>query len=293
MNIQEALRVASQKLISHSHSPLLDAEILLSFCLKKNQIYLLTHYEEKITSTQQKKYFNLIKKRINNFPVAYLTNEKWFFGKKFFVNKNVLVPRPETEIMVEKIIEKISNSSCKNIILIDLGTGSGCIPISVNKNLLSKKIQTLAIDISASALLVAKKNIKLHKLSKKIQLLKGNLLTPLIRENKYKKQINRSESLIIISANLPYLTPEQVKKSKSIQKEPRQALVAGTDGLKYYRLLFEQISQHFNNKNVITFCEIDPSQKNKIKQLIKNKLPNSQISLEKDYKSHHRLVIIS
>jgi release factor glutamine methyltransferase len=230
----------------------LDALILLEYILKKDRSWILAHDEEIINKKDLLAYNKLITKRANLWPVAYLTGEKYFYGYKFLVNKNVLIPRPESELIIETILPLLN----KKTVLIDLGTGSGCLIISLllqNKNLK----QAIAIDISSLALKVAKQNARNYGLSKKITFIKSDLL----KNINFKKLDNNN---IIIMANLPYLKPSEMKEP-SIKHEPKQALVAGTDGLKYYRELASQLKNIC--QKTILICEINPGQKNGFKKI--------------------------
>jgi len=225
-----------------------ETEILTAFLLKKEREFLLTHLDAKISPAVYKNFKILEKKRLAGWSIAVLIGSKEFYGLKFKVNQNVLVPRPETEFMVEEILNIILSINKKNYqapMVVDVGTGSGAVAVAV-ANQLKKNSQKIynrtlfrATDISQPALCVAKKNSILHKQTRKIKFLHGNLLEPLINRQDFKALINNS---LIIAANLPYLTPNQVSKAPSIKKEPRLALVAGRDGLKYYRELFKQIA---------------------------------------------------
>jgi release factor glutamine methyltransferase len=299
--LEEAIKKLSNKKILSAH---LDAEILLSYVLKKPREFILAHPEKKLTKSQVARCALCVMRRIKGEPIAYITGHKEFYGLDFFVNKNVLIPRPETELMVDEALKilKAKDTRCLighrvSRIIIDVGTGSGCIIITLAKNLNSKfKIQNskfFATDISKPALAIARKNAKLHQVDKQIKFLHGNLLEPIIK--KIKSLEIRNYNLVIL-ANLPYLTPAQIKNSPSIKYEPKLALSAGKDGLKYYRRLFKQI------KNVPCFmfhvscfmlCEIDPSQTTKIKQLIKKEFPRAKIQIKKDLRGLNRLVICS
>lgn len=283
--IVQALKLGRQKLIAQSTSADLDVEVLLMFVLKKEKSFLFTYPEKKLTGLQTKKFTALIKKRAQNWPVAYLTEEKNFYNLKLKVNKHVLIPRPDSELLVEKVIKQIKLKSKKtNLLLIDLGTGSGCLPIAVNKNILPLKIPTLATDISAAALKLAKKNARRYKL--KIKFLRGNLLNPL-----QKIIAKNSSAFFLIMANLPYLTTKQLTE-KTIQKEPRRALYGGSDGLFFYQKMLEQIKKN-QIKNGMLFLEIDPAQKNKITSLIKKILPQAKVESKKDLANLIRLVIVT
>lgn len=267
----------------------LDADLLLSFTLKKTREYFMIHEDGIVSDAARKKFNKLVKKRKTGWPLAYITGHKEFFGLDFLVNKHTLIPRPDTEILVEEVIKTIDNKQLTNnkLALIDVGTGTNCIPIAIIKASKHKSIKTFAIDISPSALAVAKKNAKKHKV--KIKLIHGNLLKPLKHQNiKTFKQI-------IITANLPYLTKEQYQSEKSIQHEPKSALVAKKEGLALYEKLLHQIKLIPSPYNLVptTYFEIDPSQSEKITALINKILPNSKIEIKKDLAGRNRVVIIT
>ncbi len=226
-----------------------------------------------------------------------LRGHKEFCGLDFLVTKDTLIPRPDTELMVETVLEKIKTLP-DNVLLIDVGTGTGCIPISIikaleHKNLPTNRasIKTIGTDISGPALRVANKNAKNHTAA--IDFLQGNLLEPIFSNISTKQYINET---IIITANLPYLTNEQYQQEKSIWREPKGALVAAENGLAFYRALFEQITcrllPRYKNK-LSLYCEIDPSQSTAITTLIKKYLPLASTEIRKDLGGHDRLVCIN
>ena len=307
MTISQHFAEATNKLKAKTKNPYLEAEILLSYVFKKPREYLLAHPEKKLTKIQITNYKLLITKRLKGVPTAYLAGYKHFHGLKFLVNKHVLIPRPETEMMVDEALYVTHN--VKRVTIIDIGTGSGCIIITL-ANLLNVKskifppeadspraenLKFYATDISKPALAVARKNAKLHKVDKKIKFLQGTLLEPII---KYKNKLKIVNCKLIICANLPYLTPTQIKKSSSIRYEPKLALGAGKDGLEYYLELFTQIKKetkslrHRDLVSMLILCEIDPSQKSKIKQIIKKELPKARVQIKKDLRDLDRLAII-
>ncbi|MFH1427124.1 MAG: peptide chain release factor N(5)-glutamine methyltransferase [Patescibacteria group bacterium] len=292
MTIEEILSDSINKLMQNNKkSPHLEAEILLSHIIKKPREYILAHSEKLLTKPQHTHYTKCISRRLKGEPIAYIMGQKQFYGYDFIVNKNVLIPRPETELMVDEALNLITHNS-QPITLIDVGTGSGCIIISLLKKSkaqnLKSKIQFYAIDISKPALSIAYKNARLHKVSNKIKIFHGNLLVPVMKNSLF--TIHRSQFIIL--ANLPYLTPKQTKQSPTIKFEPKLALSAGKDGLKYFRILFKQIKimQKIFSASGYVLCEIDPSQKPKIIKLIKNILPKAIIKIKKDLKGHDRLI---
>lgn len=289
MNIREILKQAANKLNSAKiKNPYFEAEILLSHNIKKPREFLLAHGENKLTKIQQAKYKNLINKRVKGWPVAYLLGYKEFHGFKFTVDKNVLVPRPETELLVDEAIKLVSPDST----IIDVGTGSGCIIITlirIIENLKLKIKKFVALDISEKALSVAKKNAKNNKI-KSIRFLKGNLLEPILN-NKIKS------SKLLILANLPYgwkvWKNNCSMETKSLQFEPQKALFAGQNGLALYKKLFKQISElstHNNSGNLL--CEFDPRQTAALKKMLKAELPQAKFTIKKDLAGLNRLIII-
>lgn len=274
----------------------LDIELILAHVLKKSREYIFAHPEYKLSNLQIKNYELAIKERLNGVPLAYITGEKEFYGFKFFVNQNVLIPRPETELMVDEAIEHIAHNM-EHVTIVDVGTGSGCIIIAMFKQLLLNyklkitNYEFVAIDNSRGALNMAKKNAKLNGVPKNIEFIHGDLLEPLIKNSKLSRVLGIKNSKMLILANLPYLTPQQIKSSPTIKFEPKTALAAGPDGLKYYRKLFQQLKVLCAMCYVL--CEIDPSQTANMKKLIKIELPGWKWAIKKDLKGHNRVVVLS
>lgn len=290
-------------IIKTTKIPRLETEILSAFLLKKNREFLLTHPEIKITPAVFKKYQELSKKYLAGWSIASLTKKKDFYGREFIVNEHVLIPRPETELLVDNMLDKLIDYSEKQPpFIIDIGTGSGVIIISLALEIAKKNKKVLdraefrGVDISGSALKIAFKNAIYYKQSKRLKFLRGNLLEPLVTEKDLPYLLN---SHLFIAANLPYLTPKQIASSPSIRKEPRLALVAGRDGLKYYRQLFGQIQTLFKDRDasgkrmITVFCEIDHVQVKGITSLAKEKFVHPEIIIKKDLAGLNRLVIIT
>ncbi|MBL7058340.1 peptide chain release factor N(5)-glutamine methyltransferase [Patescibacteria group bacterium] len=279
-------------------SPNLEAELLLSFALKKTREYLFSNLNKTINNSQVIKFNVYIQERLLSKPMAYIIGHKEFYGLDFNVNKNTLIPRPETELIIDELKhildERLINNN-KPIIVIDIGTGSGCIITTITKLFKkNKNIRFIASDISSNALQVAMKNAKKHNTDKQIDFLEGNLLEPII--NNHRLDLICSDLFII--SNLPYLTPTQVKNSPTIQHEPKTALISGSDGLKHYKELFTQLKSLLDkdlkqsNNQIIIMCEIDPSQSNTIQSLISRKIPSAKFRIKKDLARQDRLAII-
>ena len=235
------------------YNPELDLRILLNHSSKiKKQIFLNNLNINDIDID----YFNsLLQKRLNYEPISKIIKKKNFWKYDFFVNSNVLDPRPETELIIEEVLRNIKDRK-KQYKILDIGTGSGCLAICLAKELTNSKIT--AIDISKTAINVAKKNIKLKKLEHQIDL-------RLIDINKIKDKYD------IIVSNPPYLTEcEYEKAQKEIKNfEPKVALVGGADGLQIYRILSKKIDYILANNSYFV-CEIGKGQLDSIKDIFQN-----------------------
>ncbi|RJR31696.1 peptide chain release factor N(5)-glutamine methyltransferase [Candidatus Parcubacteria bacterium] len=265
-------------------SPDLDAEVLLAFVLKKPKEYLYIYPEKNLTARQLADLNIFIKRRAEGEPVAYIRGKKEFFGLDFYVDKRVLIPRPETEILVEEVIniagDKLSAISNKSLTICDIGTGSGCIAISLAKHLPQAKI--LAVDVSKAALAVTRKNAKIHQV--KIGFFMSNLLTNLL-----------NKKIDIIVANLPYgwkkWKNNTSQETIGLKYEPKNSLFTKEGGLYLYRILFEQLEKIEERPKYLTI-EIDPGQTMAAKNLLKKIFPYSKISLKKDLAGNDRVLII-
>jgi len=302
MNIKEVLIKAQKQFKKNKISSAgLDAEILLlkilndkqktinkerSFFekIKINRTWIYAHPEYKLSKSQQKRFESFIQRRLRGEPIAYIVSRKEFFGLNFYIDKRVMIPRPETEIIVENIIKKINIfNNYHHFNILDVGTGSGCISIALAKNICNVKIY--AIDISKKAIAVAKINAKKHKVSSRIKFLRGNLFEPI-----QKIKINKQEPTIII-ANLPYLKIKDVKKNIGLTYEPTTALDGGKDGLKQIKRFIIQLKEI--NFNIFEcWLEINPKQTVKLRRFIKENLDGVKIKIIKDLSKQDRFLKI-
>ncbi|MDD5731743.1 MAG: peptide chain release factor N(5)-glutamine methyltransferase [Patescibacteria group bacterium] len=280
----------------------LDAEILLGFVLGFNREKMLSNPNLQLTTYNLTRFKKLIAKRKKHYPIAYLTGSKEFYGIDFMVNKNVLVPRPETELLVESVIDfcrggvtppKKGRGNRAPTIL-ELGTGSGCIALTLAKYLPNIKI--IAADISEKALRVARKN----------RIIVGNRHACSLQNARFKKsdllQNIRFKPDIIV-ANLPYLDNDmrnllKSSDSKALKYEPQIALKGGRDGLDLYRKMFQQIKAKWYQKGLINqtptviFIEIGENQAKSLKKYIQDLFPEAQIEIKKDLANRDRVAII-
>lgn len=279
-------------IINQSPLAIQESRLLLYHLSGSTLESLLSHPETTLKLAVYQKYKKLEKKRLSGWPLAYLTGHKDFYSRRFLVTPAVLIPRPETEMIVDLVIETLKNKPYDQII--DIGTGSGAIIISLVSEIkrhlpaIFKKIKFSASDISTAALKIAKANANLNKVSPQVTFKHGHLLKPFLSG----LQKNNYQSLLI-TANLPYLTPQQIAASPTIQKEPRLALDGGTDGLDLYRQLFKQIAELKQATPLTMILEIDPSQSRKIISLARALISGSSSQIILDLAGKKRFVLIS
>jgi|SRR3989344_6982478 len=250
-----------------------EIELLLADVLKKPREFLFMHPEFILTSKHLNILSKYIKRRKQGEPIAYILGYKDFMGLRFKVNKDVLIPRPETEWLVEKIVqsEKLKVKSGR-IRILDLGTGSGCIIISLAKLLSTKHLALstsfYASDISKKALAIAKANAKENGV--KIQFIHSDILQ------------NIRISFDVIVANLPYVSRKDYRLLiKDLRYEPKGALVDPVRDFDIYKRFFEQVPAHLNPGGVI-LLEIDPKSKPVLSKYAKRYLPASRFAFYRD-----------
>jgi release factor glutamine methyltransferase len=263
----------------------LDLELLIAHTLEKPREFVLAHPEYKLPTTDNRRLTTLIKRRIEHEPLAYIVRRKEFFGLDFEVNKNTLIPRPETELLVELALQE-SRIKNQESIIVDIGTGSGCIIVSIatqleNKELGIENYNLYGTDISNDALKIAKQNAKKHSVDKKIKFIQGDLLNPIIKNSK----LEIENSKIIIVANLPYLSKEIYSETSNDVKnfEPKSALYSPEQGLAHYKKLFKQI-KNFSviGCQLLVIFEISPEQKPLLEKIIPKYLSGAKIKFIKD-----------
>ena len=289
MIIQTALlrAVTTLQQSGSSTSVHLDAEVLLSFVTSKPKGYLLSHPERKLTASQQKKFSTLITKRKRGVPIAYLTGQQEFYKLNFFVTKDTLIPRPETETLIEQTISQAreiinQQTKKKTIIIADIGTGSGCIAVTLAKYLPQTKV--IATDIFAKAITTAKKNAQQHEVQKKVTFILGDLLQPWLKRKGKKTPLKPD----IIVANLPYLTKIELQ---NVPHEPREALYGGKMGLELIeKLLFQSTTITPNTFAIL--LEIGPGQIEALKYIVETKMPDKKLAFVKDLADRDRVAII-
>lgn len=272
MNIKEILEQARLKLKQNNiEDEAIICKQLLSYVLNKNKQYLIINMDKEVPKEQYHTFNKYINKIIDGYPLQYITHNQEFMGINFYVDENVLIPQPDTEILVEKTIE-IAKTIEKPIIL-DMCTGSGAIAISIKKNV--NEAQVIATDISKEALEVAKQNDKKCE----ITFIQSDLF----------ENINNEFDIIV--SNPPYVKKEEIKKlSKEVQNEPKLALDGGDDGLYFYRKIIGQAYKYLKTNGYLCL-EIGEDQKKEVCNLI---IENGKYAIPiayKDLENNDRVII--
>lgn len=268
-------------------NPKFDAQVLLCAVLQKSSAHLFAHANDLIAEDQLALFREFIARREKHEPVALILNTKAFFGRDFAVSPDTLIPRPETELLVETVLPAISEKT----LVIDIGTGSGAIGITLAAE---TSAPVVAIDISEGALAVAQRNASTNGVADRISFLAGNLLLPF-----FPVFANWPASFpvdhLLLCANLPYLTTHQWEALNPNVKnfEPKSALVGGYTGLELYDELLMQIKAKRSvlPERITLACEIDPAQKEKLPKIIRAHFPTAEVVVIDDLAHLPRLVI--
>ena len=279
MNLKETLNATGETLIkTGSPDAQLEAEVLIRHVLGIDRATFFRDLEEPVTDSDRQQLDDLVARRLRREPLNYITGFREFYGLSFEVSDSVLIPRQETELLVETVISLARSRSKPEMKICDVGTGSGAIAISLAVNLPFAEIT--AIDISQSALDIANANRRTHGVYNRVALRRGNLLEPV----DFKPEIIVSNPPYIPMGDLSLLQPE-------IQYEPRVALDGGTDGLELIRGLLSQSLDKVSSTGAILF-EIDSSQENSARILAREYFPNADISVLDDLSGSSRAILI-
>jgi release factor glutamine methyltransferase len=276
--LQQSAYVLSANGIEDSH---IDARMLLGHAANLSPVQIYTEPEQTLSREEKDKLQKLIRRRLQHEPTAYILKHKEFYGIDFYVDSRVLIPRPETEILVDAALKFAGSRRYLTgpLLVADIGTGCGAIAISLALNLPGSKVY--ATDLSSSALEVAKLNCENHKVTEQVTLLSGNLLQPL------------PEPVDLILANLPYIKNSELPNlSPEIAKfEPRMALDGGRNGLDYIRQLLEQVKEQINTGGCL-LLEIGRNQEKDVSRLIHSCLNRVNIEYIEDLNGIKRVVKI-
>mgnify|MGYP000851677319 FL=1 len=275
LSIRDCLKQAEARL-KHIENPNTSALILMAHVLNMPKTWLLAHPENTLDECQKEVFLGLVSRLSDGEPLPYLTGTQSFYGLDFKVSPAVLIPRPETELLVEEALSWLSKNPEAQTAL-DVGTGSGCIAISLLKN--NESIKITALDISNETLKIASENAKSHQVSHCLDLVHSNLLS----------QFNGQTSLIC--ANLPYIPSQTLQTLAVTEWEPALALDGGEDGLKLIRDLLSQ-SQKVLKAPGLILLEIEESTGEKALEAAKQAYPQASIALLRDLAGKNRLIRI-
>ena len=277
MQIKEVMRKGMIKLKTNNiEEPNLKSRLLMQYILNKPREYLLVHDDKQLTLRQEVNYFKVIKKLLDGEPLQHITHRQEFMRLMFYVDENVLIPRPDTEILVEEVIKIAKKINAKKIL--DLCTGSGAIAVSLAKYIEGSQIT--ATDISRKALSIAKLNAVNNDVEDKITFVSSDLFQN-IPEEKYD----------IIVSNPPYIKRNVIQKlDKEVRKEPIIALDGGDDGLKFYKKIIDNAYEYLKYKGYLCF-EIGYDQKDEVTKLIENEGKYIDTYSKKDLYDNDRIVI--
>ncbi len=307
MTTAEAIKEAATKLqpkrimcAEEKNLGRLEAEILLSHVLNRDRVFLLAHPLYPLPSIIYHLFSRLVSRRLKHEPIAYILGEKEFYGRDFIVTPDVLIPRPETELMIDSILANHNptrpplklRGGKEGLLVCDIGTGSGAIAITLAKEL--REATVIATDSSPAALKVARRNARRLK-ADDVSFVQASLLDA--KMLKRLKSLSRKFGSLIIAANLPYLplSDKKILDPDVVRYEPSKALFTGREGLELIIKLLDQIAFHKNRlpfKHISIYLEFDPPQAKELKKLAKTLFPSALIEIKKDLAKRDRLLSI-
>lgn len=279
MNIREAIKTGMNMIKEKNiEDATLKSKMIMENVLGQNRQYIIANDLNQLDYKQEKEYFFEIEKLLENNPIEYITNKKEFMNLELYVNQDVLIPRQDTEILVEEVINILQNIKAENIQILDMCTGSGAIAIALAKNV--EKCIVDAVDISSGALEVVRKNVVKNQVEDKINIINSDL---------FSKVPNKKYNLIV--SNPPYIERNVIENlDKQVQKEPIIALDGGEDGLDFYKKIINKASSYLESNGYLCF-EIGYNQKNEVQNLLSNSGKYQNIYCKKDLCGNDRVII--
>ena len=282
-NLRDALTQGRRMLIqADQDTDRLDTQMLLEHVVGIDRAILYAHPERELTAEQEQQFLSFIERRVHGEPIAYILGHEEFYGLDFLVDTRVLIPRPETELLVERALhlvrERLNNKQVP--LVADIGTGSGAIPITLAIE--ETRLPYLyAVDISEDALAVAQQNCLRYSVEQRVRLLQGDLLAPL------------PEPVDMLIANLPYVGTDEVDVMTQdvLEYEPHQALFSGPDGLDLLQRFFEEARKPEKLKlHGVMLLEIGYRQRKPLMKLLESLWPDATVTFQKDYAGWDRML---
>jgi release factor glutamine methyltransferase len=261
-------------------TPALDAEVLLGKVLGITRTELFVHGKKVLSNAEYREYLELLGKRSEGMPVAYITGRKEFMSLPFLVDQRCLIPRPETELLVEKVIQRVREEKLNKPLILELGTGSGCISVALAHSLINATI--VASDISAEALEIAVMNAESLGVSEKIRFVQGDL---------YEALEGESTCFHIVVSNPPYIAEDEISQlPKGVREfEPSQALWTGEEGLAVIRRIIEGARTHLDSNGMVAL-EINPRRSEAVKRMFETQ-GFSAIEAMNDCAGYERVIV--
>ncbi|HFK1545706.1 TPA: peptide chain release factor N(5)-glutamine methyltransferase [Bacillus albus] len=278
MRVYEALKWASSFLQENGRDENA-GEIVLCHVLKVNRTGLLMNLREEITAEQETSFTEFIHKHVEGIPIQYMIGHEMFYGRSFFVNEEVLIPRPETEELIVGVLERIERHfGDEKLHVADIGTGSGA--ISITLALENKNLHVYTVDIAQESIEVAKENAK--TLGAEVTFYHGDLLSPFYETG---------QKLDVVVSNPPYIPEEDWRGLSPVvkEREPKRALVGGEDGLDFYRRFMEELPNVLQKKAIVAF-EIGVGQGEDVKELLQQAFPHAHVEVVFDINGKDRMV---
>ncbi|MGN6715943.1 MAG: peptide chain release factor N(5)-glutamine methyltransferase [Candidatus Binatia bacterium] len=261
----------------------LDAELLLGWALGMSREDLIVAAARNLSLAESDRYEDLLKRRLNREPLAYITGQQEFWSLDLIVSSDVLVPRPETELLVEIALKELANlADTKLPRILELGTGSGAISVALATE--SPQAQIVATEISPAALAIARRNACRHGVSKGIRFLQGDLFTALDQEHE--------NDFDLVVSNPPYIPREEISnlEAEVSRWEPRAALDGGVDGLNFYRLIAQEAPDYLRQGGVVA-VEIGATMSSSVLALFKDSAAYLDTQLHQDYSGRDRVIV--
>lgn len=276
MNLKEILKYGKEELIKNNiEDASIIAKELAEYIFKITRAQLIANNDMEFSKDQTDNYINSIKKISIGIPIQYITNNQEFMNLNFYVDENVLIPQPDTETLVEEVINEYKEKKCE---ILDLCTGSGAIAISLAKYINESNI--VASDISMKALQIAKLNAEKNLVRKKIEFIESDMFNKIYKDD-----------FDIIVSNPPYIKTKVIEElDKQVKNEPYIALDGGADGLKFYKIIIENAYKYIKNEGKV-FLEIGYDQKNELINLFKENNHYENIYSKKDLGGNDRIIV--
>lgn len=276
MNLKEILKYGKEELIKNNiEDASIIAKELAEHIFKITRAQMIANNDMEFSKDQTDNYINSIKKISTGIPIQYITNNQEFMNLNFYVDENVLIPQPDTETLVEEVINEYKEKKCE---ILDLCTGSGAIAISLAKYINESNI--VASDISMKALQIAKLNAEKNLVRKKIEFIESDMFNKIYKDD-----------FDIVVSNPPYIKTKVIGElDKQVKNEPYIALDGGADGLKFYKIIIENAYKYIKNEGKV-FLEIGYDQKNELINLFKKNNHYENIYSKKDLGGNDRIIV--